>query len=186
MARISRTRVLDSHRSEVWHPSVIQLEMYHDAVRGMSATAIAAKRGVKRQTVDSILRRVEEYLWPIYADDIRGTKVRQTESLRVIFAEAMAAWEKSKAPAVEIRQRNAGGVRETLKVTRGQCGDPRFLDMAMRALGQIREIWGANAPIQVEHSGEIRVAGRSAEEARAQLLAQLGDVQQKLLAHNAN
>jgi hypothetical protein len=162
------------------------MEIYHDAVRGLSYNAIAANRGISGTAVSKFVRQVEAYLWPIMSDDIRGTKVRQSDAHQLIFREAMEAWEASKKPIVELRQRVVDGVLETTKITRGQCGDPRHLDVAMRALAAIREIWGANAPVQVEHSGDIRVAGRSVEEARGQLLQQLSDVQKKILSQSTN
>lgn len=40
---------------------------------------------------------------------------------------------------------------------RYQCGDPRFLDQAQKALASIRDIWGLDAPKKQEHSGGISV-----------------------------
>lgn len=201
MARRRMKTALGGSRAKkgVWEPDPKQLEMFYAICQGKTYREVAAEHGVKSHTnIIEIVRRVKNWLIPQWADDIRGIKAQQTQSLLHIFGEAMKAWEKSKEQAVTVRRKGvslesdtkAGAISlpavETTETTVWQCGDPRFLSEARAALREIREIWGANAPIKVEHSGELRVAGETVEEANRQLLERVEQVKARLLQPGDN
>jgi hypothetical protein len=177
-----------------YEPSVRDMEMFYAYTSGQNVcyADIGKAYHVSRARVGYIFKRVKNWLIPRYAEDIRGIKVEQTESLLHIFKEAMAAWERSKmnAESVTVKDIEYGEEKipavEKTTTTKGQCGDPRFLAEARGALDDIREIWGANAPVKIEHSGELRVAGMSVEEANRQLVEQIEQVKGRLLLSSVN
>lgn len=133
------------------------------------------------------MKKVNDWLVPRYAEDIRGIKAKHTHCLEVVFAEAMTAWEESKRPAVTTTvETDEDGKKVKKTQTRYQCGNPSFLAEARDALEQIRKIWGADAPSKVEHSGELRVAGMSLEEANQQLASELQSVLQQITTPTEN
>lgn len=158
-----------------WEPSPRQLQIYAELHRGdVTQTDVGRKFGTTQKNVSVIKRRVEKWLVPQYVDSIREMRVEHTQRLMHIYAEAMKAWEASKQPAVEVTESESdtrGGV-QTRKTTE-QVGNPAFLSQARAAMNEIREMWGANAPIEVRHSAEVRVAGMSLDQAIMQKQNQL-------------
>lgn len=63
--------------------------------------------------------------------------------------------------------------RTTTSITIGQAGDPRFLQTAMKAMEDIRKIWGLDAPVKQEISGGLDVV--VTDEERAARVAALLD-----------
>lgn len=134
---------------------------------------IADHLGIERSTVSKMLDRVERRLAEELAQAALPIKSRQTAQLEHIASEAYEAWERSKEPAELERVVTAetsvvggalgddGPVEVTLPAvetrttneSKGQTGDPAHLNTAMKALADIREIWGLDAPKKNEHSG---------------------------------
>jgi|SRR5262245_10486337 len=132
--------------------------------RGMTERRIAeeiAKAGlgkITQQGVSAMLCRVESRALKELSDRVGGLKARQTESLWRIYEEALAAWERSKLPQKSLTTKRTGdgegAAAETVSVIRDQDGDPRYLDLAMSALADIRKTWGAEAPKKAELTGK--------------------------------
>ena len=177
-----------------WQPDARQLEIYHRATCGSEGQrAIASAFHVSQQYVSQTVRKIDQWLAPQWMESIREMKANHTERLLHIFREAMAAWERSKLDAVAVTTKTGnkpgeqgGPYDETATQTRGQSGNPTFLSEARGALAEIRKIWGADAPLKVEHSGEVRVAGRDATEARNELAQRLSDQRAKLMTPSEN
>lgn len=185
-------------------PTSEELAVYADWIRGLSYSAVAEKYGYKsKSTVHDVCKKVNAWLTPQFMHDIRQIRCEHTQRLLHIYAEAMAAWERSKenavslkdslAPALAIKVKEgkpvevgATGSLLTERTTKGQCGNPTFLAEAREALADIRKLLGADAPLKVEHSGEIRVAGQSPDEARTELAAKLDLSRKRLLATSNN
>jgi predicted transcriptional regulator len=108
-------------------------------VRGWSQQQIAADLGVSQAAVSKILRRVEGRMLLELTATVERQKARQTVRLEHLFAEAMRAWEESKADSTRRRQRKSdgasGGTGATIAelVVENQHGDPRYLDQARNA-----------------------------------------------------
>jgi transcriptional regulator with XRE-family HTH domain len=125
-------------------------------VRGWSQPQIAADLGVSQAAVSKILRRVEGRMLRELSASIERQKARQAGRLEHLFAEAMRAWEESKADSTRRRQRKSDGgsgvpgatVAEL--VVENQHGDPRYLDQARNALADQRKLWGLDAPQKVD------------------------------------
>lgn len=146
-------------------PSPRDLEIYAQVCAGRTQQAVGDDFGLSRQRIHVIVRQVEAWLTPQMVEHVREIKARHTTSLEHVFREAMGAWEKSKADRLKFRRGTTpnGEIDET---TREQsCGDPRFLDAAMKALTDIRRMWGANEPLARDDSTGPRAAGMEPEEA---------------------
>ena len=72
---------------------------------GWSQHQIAADLGISQAAVSKILKRVELRLLRELAETVERQKARQTLRLEHLFAEAMRAWEQSKADTTRRRQR---------------------------------------------------------------------------------
>lgn len=171
-----------------WKPSPQQLELYADVIAGKTIRETGAKFGISRTRVNDVCMQIDRYLFPIWMDRVRFLKSRHSELLMVIFREAMDAWQKSKLDAESISEKlktNGENKTETTKHTEGQSGNPRHLEVAMKALQDIRKIWGADAPIELRFQGELRVAGKSIEEANRELMEEMAKAQNRLIVASA-
>lgn len=136
------------------------------AIQGWTQHAIASDVHVSQAAVSKILARVDERLLQELSARVERQKVRQTQRLEHLYAEALHAWEQSKADATRRRQRqsdaagsNGGGQTVAEVVVETKHGDPRFLDEGRKALADLRKLWGLEAP----QRADVRV-GRAAFE----------------------
>lgn len=146
-------------------PSPRDITIYEAVCAGRSQVDVGKEHKLSRQRVCQIVQAVETWLVPQMVERVRELKTRHTTSLEHVFREAMGAWEKSKGDRLKFRRGSTanGEIDET---TREQsCGDPRFLDAAMKALTDIRKMWGANEPLARDDNVMPRVAGMSPDEA---------------------
>lgn len=159
---------------EVWEPDEKQLQIYRYVLSGKSQRRAGQKFGKTQPAITYICKKIDDYLARTYMGQIRQIKANHTQRLEIIYNEAMAAWRRSQrdAETVTETEKDMGKFSgtETKKTIKGQTGAAQFLSEARGALNEIRNIWGANAPLQIEHAGEVRVAGRPIEECRAELL----------------
>lgn len=188
-ARATRQRHKGRHvKKGIWEPSARDLEMFHAYnCGGVTYRQIAEAFGLARSVVGRTFQQINTWLFPQFVENIRNEKMMQTESLRHIFAEAMQGWERSKRDGVSVTEKDVefgeGKIPAVEKstTTKGQCGNPRFLDAARDALEDIRKLWGMNAPVEIQYTGELRVAGISVEDANRQLVEQIERVKNRLL-----
>lgn len=159
-----------------WEPSPLEMEVYAEVTRGvLNYIQIAAKFDISTATITVWKKKIEEWLVPQYAEGVRELKAQHTEMLMHVFREAMAAWEASKRPGASRTTTSGKDGTERRRTVKGQNGDARYLAEAQKALDSIRAIWGANAPIEMKHSGEMRVAGVKREDAIRNRLTMLQD-----------
>jgi transcriptional regulator with XRE-family HTH domain len=125
-------------------------------VLGWSQHQIAADLGVSQAAVSKILNRVELRVLRELTARVERQKARQTLRLEHIFAEAIRAWDQSKADTTRRRQRKSeggpGGAGATVAeiVVENQHGDPRYLEEARKALADHRKLWGLDAPQKID------------------------------------
>jgi hypothetical protein len=165
------------------------MDLYARVVSGETMAAVGKDIGATRQSISLICHKMDNYLLPIHMDRVRALKSEHTEKLTHIYCEAMAEWRRSKQNAEMVSEKlktNGEEKTETTKTTKGQCGDARYLEAAMKALQDIRKIWGADAPIEMRFMGELRVAGKPIEEANRELLEEIERVKTKLLTPGEN
>lgn len=179
---VKKRRKRNTRELGPWEPDTRDMQIYALVSRGQSQKKVAAKFDLSPTSIHFITKKIDGWLAPQLMSQIREIKAGHTSRLMHIYQEAMAAWEKSKRmEEIEI-EKNASKNPGTDYKRRYPVGNPAYLDQARAALDQIRDIWGANAPLQIEHSGEVRVAGQNVTEARNLLMERL----QKLTAVNQN
>ena len=155
------------------------------ATLGGSQHQIAADLGISQAAVSRILTRVETRILRELAETVERQKARHTVRLEHLFAEAIRAWDQSKADTTRRRQRKtqggAGGAGATVAeiVVENQHGDPRYLNEARKALADHRKLWGLDAPQQLDVRATRNPYDGMSEEALRELLARqaplLGD-----------
>lgn len=179
-----------SRKGAPWEPSAEQLQVYAEVVKGQHPKIVAAMFAISTRSVMRYCEQINDWLVPQYMDKIKAMKADHAEKLMHVYLENMAAWERSKEDAEETTETEgttANGMVSTSQTKRkGQVGNPSYLESAKDALKQIREIWGANAPLKIEHSGELRVAGMSVDEANRQLADRLAQARENLMAPAEN
>jgi hypothetical protein len=152
------------------------------AVLGWSQLQIARDLGITQAAVSKILKRIETRLLRELAETVQRQRARHTLRLEHLFAEAMGAWNESKADTTRRRQRQTqgggGGATVAELVVENQHGDPRYLDEARKALADQRKLWGLDAPKMVDvraarnpYDGLTEDALREAVAHQARLLA---------------
>jgi predicted transcriptional regulator len=158
------------------------------AVLGSTQHEIATVLQISQPAVSKLLARADERALADLSSRVERQKVRQTQRLERVFAEAMQAWERSKADTTKRRQRQSAGdggtntgpgnhtVAEVVVETKH--GDPRYLETARKAMGDLRSIWGLDAPQQVDISRADPYAGLT----EAELLERIAE-QDALLQH---
>jgi hypothetical protein len=124
---------------------------------------------MSQPTVSKLLARADERALADLSSRVERQKVRQSQRLERVFAESMRAWERSKEDTTKRRQRqtardggtNAGAGNQSVAevVVETKHGDPRYLETARKAMGDLRSIWGLDAPQQVDISRTDPYAG---------------------------
>ncbi len=161
--------------SRIWTRERRAIEL---SVLGWSQHQIAGDLGISQAAVSKLLKRVEERMLRELAETIERHKARQTLRLEHQYAEAMRAWDDSKADATRKRQRKtqggSGGADATLAevVSENQHGDPRYLEVARKALADVRKVWGLDAPHQLDVHAESPYHGLTEEALREELARQ--------------
>lgn len=143
---------------------------------------ISVHKSTLKRRMDALSKKISKEL----DSHVRTVKFQQQETLEYIAAEALAAWERSKEPTKSVKQtkthvlpsRRKGDEQgeqdeqvaqgdgltvmetETETSIKELLGDTRYLDTAMKALADIRDIFGVNAPTKVDNQfsdGELIV-----------------------------
>ena len=155
------------------------------SVAGVSQRQIAQEEGITQSAVSKILRRVEARVLEELMARVEQQKVRQSLSLEHVYRQSLAAWEASKADAtrrVQTKTQTAAGASSgtvAQLVVENRHGDPRFLEIARKALADQRRVWGLDAPQQLD----VRATrGRFEAMSDAALAAELARQRQLLTA----
>ena len=176
------------------------LEIFRDAAEMRSTyTELGTKHNLSRDRIAQIIRNESERVADELTQDRRAEAARQTAALKYIVREAISAFHRSqephrsitkwgtagRAPDPDNENGNPGSRFESAPVVhepgtetghavetiRSQAGDPRHLEVALKALADIRKIWGLESPIKVDLSAtvDVRSVGERLEEVTAEL-----------------
>lgn len=159
-----------------WEPDERDMAIYAKVCGGQTLTDTAKQYELTPQRIHAIVHQIDAWLAPQLMEQIREIKANHTTRLMHVYVEAMAAWERSKLDETTYRVRENVDGKETSVTRKGNAGNGNFLSEARAALKEIREIWGADAPLKVEHSGEVRVAGKDVSEVRSELLERMNKI----------
>lgn len=135
--------------------------------KSLTQAQIANQLQLSQGQVSRILNRVREKMRQSTAEEVELEKYVQLDTLRLIVAQNLEAWEKSKKPKKRVgrtekflKPGKQPGAPEpdleaqdkevaTSQAVEEVAGDPRYLDMAMKAMAEIRMLLGMNAPTKI-------------------------------------
>lgn len=135
-------------------------------LQGWTERRIGDELGVHRSTVGKMLQRMEKRLAAEFRDHAEEVKARQTGRLERLFEELVEQWRRScedgvTETTVEGRcqvDKTTGEIvplpTETRRTVSGQSGNPALLAQALKALADIRAIWGLDAPKRTDVTSE--------------------------------
>lgn len=132
---------------------------------GYTQAEIAETVGTNQSTVSRDLRWWANQIIDEIKEQGVTMKVEQLGQLQYVVSEAMGSWRKSKQPDKTVTKTATNTSSETRGTdkseqmrtqVREQAGDPRYLNVALKAMGDIRNIVGLDAPIrqQIELMGK--------------------------------
>ena len=125
------------------------------AVLGWSQSQIAQDLGITQAAVCKLLQRTDTRHLRELTETIGRQKARQALRLDHVYAEAIGSWHASKTDRTRRRQRqtqggDGPGATVAELVVENQHGDPRYLDVALKALADRRKLVGLDAPQKVD------------------------------------
>lgn len=117
------------------------------ALKAMSQRQIAKEIGVSQNTVCTVLYKQAKEYQKIFWEKVDNEKTIQIYALKKVAQEMWDAWEKSKGIQKVIKQNGITDDSKGIKniEIREQQGDPRFIELYLKALKDIRDILGINA-----------------------------------------
>jgi len=91
--------------------------------------------------------RIEDHAWQSYERSLRDAETVSTETslIKLRGGRGKHAFE---VPAEQTKHSRS---------VKGQAGDPRFLEVALRCVARRCELLGLDAPVKIEHGGEVGV-----------------------------
>lgn len=133
-------------------------------LKGHTQREIAVQLGVSNGTVCNDIAAVRaEWRQDRIADYDDHREIRSKQICRVMVA-AWNAWERSCLDAESVKvsvikgKTNAAGndlgdITRSEKTSKGQCGDPRFLEIYYRSVERLCHLYGLDAPKRTELTG---------------------------------
>ena len=113
-------------------------------LRGQLQWEIARAFEVDRSIISDDLKWVHEQ-WLAEAKGDRAAWIaKELARIDLVEQEAWRAWDKSKETAEIMKARQMGDKAMTEMTKRGQAGDPRYLDIALRCSARRCELLGLN------------------------------------------
>jgi len=126
-------------------------EMYFT---GQPQVAIAARLGVRHQSVTYYLSKLNTVWQTRHAEKLEAHKARELARLDHVEREYWRAWERSQADSETATQAEAGDKTRMSLSKRSQAGDPRFLEGILRCIEMRLKIVGGFAPVRSEITGQ--------------------------------
>jgi len=146
-------------------------------VLGWTQQQIAADLGLSQAAVSKMLKRLELRHLRQLAETVDRQKARHTLRLEFTYREAIRAWEASQHDTTRRRQRKTqSGATVAELVVENQSGDPRFLAVALKALTDLRTLWGLDAPQTLDVPAVPNPYLTMSEEALRQAIAERADL----------
>lgn len=154
--------------------------------------------GISQAAVSKLLARACEEYQKRYTNSVDKIKSQQINQLERIADEAMQAWEKSctdrksqtvkkeipfTQEMVEFANKflKKNGNTNITQYVEERCGDPRYLQVAMKAKEDIRKITGADAPTRVINEDSPNNAYYKEALAKAATMEEAQEAYQRML-----
>jgi hypothetical protein len=125
-------------------------EMY---LRGQTQWEIARQVGVNQAQVSRDLKVLRREWLGSALQDYDARKAQELAKIDQVEQEAWAAWKRSQEPVEIIKASTDGNGKRVEKTTKGQCGDPRFLQVIADCIRRRGDIVGLKAPARREVTG---------------------------------
>lgn len=117
---------------------------------------------------------------------------KELEAIDRVELEAWAAWERSQHPEEQVTETTVPGGKgkrkpQKTKVTRGQCGDPRYLAQIADCIAQRRKLLGLDAPVKSEQTitADVNLTSRFLGRAAMRREVELGLEKLRSAVHEA-
>jgi len=128
--------------------------------QGWMQWEIAATLGIANATVSRYLRKHNENVYNILAQDHAAERGRQARQLTIMYREAMDEWyrskkDKGKVKVVEGVDGDGKKTHRTEREVQDSLGDPSYLDRAQNILAAIREILMMSKKSEVKDEAPI-------------------------------
>lgn len=130
-------------------PSKSELETWQMSHSGYSIAEIASDRGVTDKVVKASIRKVDKWINAGVMVDAVAFKAKHSLILESLKDMAISSFRQSAGDVEQTKEKIGpdGKVIERVVTKRKQTGDPRFLNVAMKALEGQRDLWpGVAAP----------------------------------------
>jgi hypothetical protein len=118
-------------------------------LQGQGQTEIALELAMGQSTVSKDLHHIHTAWRESAIRDFDAQRDLEIARLNHIEREAWSAWERSQQPAVTTITSGAARAKNTKRISRNQCGNPRFLELALRASEERRKLLGLDAPLKI-------------------------------------
>lgn len=156
-------------------PSKRDMEIYELCLTSKkSLREIGEQFSISPSRVFAIRKRVTEFTRLAHADKAMDIKSEYTAKCQMAQKEAWASYQKSKEIRRKKRMKTITGGKngdtiEDEQTDEEAYGDPKFLDIFLKAAHMEARAWGADEPPEVVVSATSRVAGNDPESARLAL-----------------
>lgn len=115
-------------------------------LRGETQWEIARAFEVDQATISTDLKAIQQE-WLAQAVLDRGEwTARELARIDEVERNAWTAWSRSQEDAQVLRAKMRGQQSETEKVSKGQAGDPRYLEIVLKCVAKRCELLGLDAP----------------------------------------
>lgn len=111
-------------------------------VRGEAQWQIARAFEVDQSTISRDLAAIRKEWLASAVRSMDEVKARELAKIDATEEQAWRAWTRSQEPAEVLRARINGGTSTTEKVSKGQAGDPRFLEVILKCVEKRCQILG--------------------------------------------
>ncbi len=115
-------------------------------LRGQTQWEIACAFEVDQATVSRDLTEIRKAWLASAVRDVNEIKAKELAKIDATEEQAWKAWAKSQENAEVLRAKMRDGSSETEKISKGQAGDPRFLDIVLKCVQRRCEILGVIDP----------------------------------------
>jgi predicted transcriptional regulator len=129
-----------------------ELQVAELAAEGRSQHEISRLLGISQAAASKILKRLDERWIRENQGRIERNRAEQTRKLEHLYRQALQAWEASKAQRTRRRQRKTDGAdgetgRDMAElIVDDSHGDPRYLEVARKALADLARVSGVAKP----------------------------------------
>ena len=140
-------------RKETAKAEVLEIrdrEIYDKWISGERVGAISAEFGISKNTVNTVVNKVESELSRRFMEAHMQMRVRNTSRFEQLYFRAVRAFEESVGDDISQVVSDTSSGKNTTTTTKKASWDPRYLKEARESLEGIQKLWGLNAPERVQ------------------------------------